>query len=100
VKLAKLQAASCLFLFSLFTTGTTGVLQPLAFYMLEIQTWIFMLACTAYLLMPRTSPQPLNRVLKRKKKKEDNCDALYMLSLGSGMIRRCGPVGVGVVLLE
>ena len=28
------------------------------------------------------------------------CDGLYMLSPGSGTIRRCGPVGVGVVLLE
>jgi hypothetical protein len=26
------------------------------------------------------------------------CDGLYMLSLGSGTIRRCGPVGVGVSL--
>ena len=26
------------------------------------------------------------------------CDALYMLSPGSGMIRRCGPVGVVVSL--
>jgi hypothetical protein len=28
------------------------------------------------------------------------CDSLYMLSLVSDTIRRCGPVGVGVVLLE
>jgi hypothetical protein len=28
------------------------------------------------------------------------CDGLYMLSPGSGVIRRCGPVGVGVALLE
>ena len=44
---------------------------------------------------------------------ERSCDGLYMISLGSGTIRRCGPlewawpcwsrhglVGVGVVLLE
>ena len=30
----------------------------------------------------------------------DLCDGLYMLGLGNGTIRRCGPVGVGVVLLE
>ena len=28
------------------------------------------------------------------------CDGLYMLGPGSGTIRRCGPVGVGVALLE
>jgi hypothetical protein len=26
------------------------------------------------------------------------CDGLYMLSPGSGTIRKCGPVGVGVSL--
>ena len=29
----------------------------------------------------------------------DTCDRLYMLGPGSGTIRRCGPVGVGVALL-
>jgi hypothetical protein len=29
-----------------------------------------------------------------------NCDGLYMFDPGSGTIRRCGPVGVGVALLE
>ena len=28
------------------------------------------------------------------------CDGLYMFGPGSGTIRRCGPVGVGVDLLE
>jgi hypothetical protein len=28
------------------------------------------------------------------------CDGLYMLGTGSGTIKRCGPVGVGVALLE
>ena len=28
------------------------------------------------------------------------CDGLYMLGPGSGTIRRCGPVRVGVALLE
>ena len=28
------------------------------------------------------------------------CDSLYMLGPGSGTIRKCGPVGVGVALLE
>ena len=28
------------------------------------------------------------------------CDGLYMLAPGSGTIRGCGPVGVGVALLE
>jgi hypothetical protein len=31
---------------------------------------------------------------------ERSCDGLYMLGPGSGTIRRYGPVGVGVVLLE
>jgi hypothetical protein len=29
-----------------------------------------------------------------------NSDGLHMLGSGSGTVRRCGPVGVGVVLLE
>jgi hypothetical protein len=29
-----------------------------------------------------------------------SCDGLYMLGPGSGTIRRCGPVEVGVALLE
>lgn len=29
-----------------------------------------------------------------------SCYGLYMLNSGSGTIRRCGPVGVGVALLE
>jgi hypothetical protein len=28
------------------------------------------------------------------------CDGLYMVGPGSGTISRCGPVGVGVALLE
>ena len=28
------------------------------------------------------------------------CDGLHMLGPGSGTIRKCGPVGVGVTLLE
>ena len=28
------------------------------------------------------------------------CDSLYMQGLGNGTIRKCDPVGVGVVLLE
>ena len=31
---------------------------------------------------------------------EGDCDGLYMLGSGSGTIRPCGPVGVGVALLE
>ena len=30
----------------------------------------------------------------------DICYGLYMLGPGSGTIKRCGPVGVGVALLE
>jgi hypothetical protein len=30
---------------------------------------------------------------------KQNCDGLYMLSQGSGTIRRYGPVGVGMALL-
>jgi hypothetical protein len=28
------------------------------------------------------------------------CDGLYILSSWSGIIKRCGPVGVGVAFLE
>jgi hypothetical protein len=31
---------------------------------------------------------------------QEECDDLSMLSPGSGTIKRCGPVGVGVALLE
>jgi hypothetical protein len=34
------------------------------------------------------------------KKKNQGCYSLYMLGPGSGTIRRCGPVEVGVALLE
>jgi hypothetical protein len=35
-----------------------------------------------------------------KNKAITTCDGLYMLDPGSGTIRRCGPTGVGVALLE
>jgi hypothetical protein len=31
---------------------------------------------------------------------DTECDGLYMLGPGSGTIRRCGPVAVGVALLK
>jgi hypothetical protein len=31
-------------------------------------------------------------------KQVEECDDLYMLVSGSGIIRKCGPVGVGVSL--
>ena len=37
---------------------------------------------------------------KGKSKDNPKCDGLYMLDPGSGTIRRCGPDGVGVALLE
>ena len=40
------------------------------------------------------------RGVRGEKKKERKCHGLNMFSPESGTIRRCGPVGVGVALLE
>jgi len=38
--------------------------------------------------------------VKEQESTLEYCDGWYILGPGSGTIRRCGPVGVGVALLE
>jgi hypothetical protein len=42
----------------------------------------------------------LNRPMEGGGRQGVECAGLFMLDSGSGTVRRCGPVGVGVALLD
>jgi len=51
-------------------------------------------------LQPASSALSPNSVLWETRDSKGECDGLYVFGPGSGAVGRCGPVGVGVALLE